>query len=79
MPNLLPLAKKYNREKNIGLSRAGLIVATKAMEDRCAGWTQEDAEAYCLDFWDETGELAIRNVQTERNHNNAARRIGVAA
>lgn len=79
MPNLLPLAKKYNRDKNIGLSRAGLIVATKAMEDRCAGWSQEDAEAYCLHFWDETGELAIRNVQVERNRINAARRLALAA
>ena len=75
MPNLLPLAKKLNRENNIGLSRGGVVLAAKAMEDRCAGWSQEDAERYCLDFWDETGEFAIRNVQKERNKANAARRL----
>lgn len=75
MPNLLPLAKKLNRENNIGLSRGGVVLAAKAMEDRCEGWSQEDAERYCLDFWDETGELAIRNVQKERNKAAAARRL----
>ena len=78
MPNLLPVAKKLNRENNIGLSRQGVILAAKAMEERCDGWTQEDAERYVLDFWDETGELAIKNVQHERNKINAARRLAVA-
>lgn len=75
MPNLLPLTKKMNANKNLGLSRSAVIAAAKALEKRCEGWLQEDAEAYCLDFWDETGELAIRNVQHERNATNAARRL----
>ena len=79
MPKLLSLTKKLNRDKNLGLSRTELIAAATAMEKRCEGWIQEDAEAYCLDFWDETGETAIRNVQKERNATNAARRLGVAA
>lgn len=75
MPSLLLLTKKLNVEKNLGLSRTELALAATAMEKRCEGWLQEDAEAYCLHFWDETGELAIRNVQTERNRANAARRL----
>lgn len=78
MPNLLPLAKKLNRENNIGLPRNGVILFARALEERCEGWTQVDAERYCLDFWDETGELAVRNVQAERNRTNAARRLQAA-
>jgi len=75
MPNLLPLAKKYNREKHLGLSRAEVAAAARRFEARCEGWTQADAEAYCLDYWDSVGEEAVKNVQTERNHANAARRV----
>lgn len=31
--------------------------------------------AYCLHYWDETGEIAIENVQEERNKAAAARRV----
>jgi hypothetical protein len=31
--------------------------------------------AYCLHYWDETGEVAIENVQHEINATNAARRV----
>lgn len=31
--------------------------------------------AYCLHYWDETGEIAIENVQAERNAAAAARRV----
>ena len=79
MPNLLSLTKKLNADKNLGLSRTEVIAAATAMEKRCEGWLQEDAEAYVLHFWDETGETAIRNVQKERNAANAARRLKVAA
>lgn len=79
MPNLLALAKTLNRKNNLGLSRQGVILAAREMEKRCEGWTQEDAERYVLDFWDETGETAIKNVQRERNRANAARRLAVAA
>ena len=75
MPNLKPLAQKLNAERNLGLSRAEVERAAILMEKRCEGWTQEDAEAYVLQFWDETGELAIRNVQRQRNAQNAARRL----
>ena len=75
MPNLKLLAKKLNAEKSLGLSRTEVERAAVLMEKRCEGWTQEDAEAYCLQFWDETGETAIRNVQHERNRSAAARRL----
>jgi len=75
MPNLLPLAKRLNREKNLGLSRKEVAVAAKRFEGRCEGWLQVDAEAYVLQFWDETGEEAVKNVQTELNQANAARRL----
>ena len=35
--------------------------------------------AYCLHYWDETGEVAIENVQLEINKAAAARRVAVAA
>lgn len=75
MPNLKSLARKLNAEKNLGLSRTEVERAALLMEKRCEGWAQEDAEAYVLQFWDETGELAIRNVQKQRNAQNAARRV----
>ena len=75
MPNLKLLAKKLNAEKSLGLSRTEVERAATLMEKRCEGWTQGDAEAYCLQFWDETGETAIRNVQHERNKAAAARRV----
>lgn len=74
MPSLLSLTKKLNADKNLGLSRIEVQRAAQAMEKRCEGWLQVDAEAYCLHFWDETGEEAVRNVQHERNKANAARR-----
>ncbi|MEV7472269.1 hypothetical protein AB0N33_00965 [Pseudarthrobacter oxydans] len=64
-----------NAEKGLGLSRNEVTRAAALMEKRCEGWSQEDAEAYCLQYWDETGELAIRRVQKERNAANAARRV----
>lgn len=75
MPSLLSLTKKLNAEKNLGLSRTDIIRAAAVMERRCDGWTQVDAEAYVLQYWDETGELAIRAIQKERNAANAARRV----
>lgn len=75
MPKLMSLAKKMNTDKNLGLSRTEIASAAAAMEKRCEGWLQEDAEKYVLHFWDETGETAIRNVQKERNAINAARRL----
>lgn len=38
-----------------------------------------DPYAYVLQHWDETGELAVKNVQKERNEAAAARRLAVAA
>lgn len=38
-----------------------------------------DPYAYVLQHWDETGELAIRHVQQERNKAAATRRMAVAA
>lgn len=78
MPKLMSLAKKMNVDKNLGLSRREVEAAAAAMEKRCEGWLQEDAEKYVLRFWDETGETAIRNVQKERNAANAARRLVAA-
>ena len=75
MPKLLSVAKKLNVEKNLGLSRTELAAAAALMEKRCEGWSQEDAEAYILQFWDETGETAIKNVQKARNKAAAARRL----
>ena len=75
MPKLLTLAKKLNADKHLGLSRTEVARAAAAMEQRCEGWTQVDAEAYCLHYWDETGELAVRHVQAERNKAAAARRL----
>lgn len=39
----------------------------------------EQLLAYCLHYWDETGEIAIENVQGEINAAAAARRLSVAA
>lgn len=39
----------------------------------------EQLLAYCLHYWDETGEIAIENVQGEINAAAAARRLAVAA
>lgn len=78
MPKLMSLTKKLNADKNLGLSRREIEAAAAAMEKRCEGWLQEDAEKYVLHFWDETGETAIRNVQKERNAANAARRLVAA-
>ncbi|QCB97152.1 hypothetical protein E5206_09575 [Arthrobacter sp. PAMC25564] len=39
----------------------------------------EQLLAYCLHYWDETGEIAIENVQQRRNEAAAARRVAVAA
>lgn len=39
----------------------------------------EQLLAYCLHYWDETGETAIENVQEERNAAAAARRLAVAS
>lgn len=75
MPKLMSLAKKLNADKSLGLSRSEVERAAALMEKRCEGWSQEDAEAYCLQFWDETGETAIRNVQHEHNKAAAARRV----
>lgn len=75
MPKLLSLTQKLNADKNLGLSRGEIAAAAAAMEKRCEGWLQEDAEKYVLHFWDETGETAIRNVQKERNATNAVRRL----
>lgn len=35
----------------------------------------EQLLAYCLHYWDETGEVAIENVQDERSKAAAARRV----
>lgn len=35
----------------------------------------EQLLAYCLHYWDETGEVAIENVEAERNEAAAARRL----
>lgn len=79
MPKLLSLAKKLNADKNLGLSRTQLAAAAARMEKRCEGWSMEDAEAYILQYWDETGETAIKRVQRERNAAAAARRLAAAA
>ena len=39
----------------------------------------EQLLAYCLHYWDETGETAIENVQQQRNEGAASRRLAVAA
>ena len=39
----------------------------------------EQLLAYCLHYWDETGEVAIENVQLQINEAAAARRVAVAA
>jgi hypothetical protein len=74
MPNLLSIAKKLNREKNLGLSRSEVEASAAAMERRCEGWLLEDPEAYVLQYWDETGECAVSNVIRTQNKANAARR-----
>lgn len=75
MPKLLSLAKKLNADKGLGLSRRELLAAAAVLEKRCEGWSIEDAEAYILQYWDETGELAVKRVQKERNKAAAARRL----
>lgn len=54
--------------------------AVRRLENYTA--TPDDMEqllAYCLHFWDETGETAVANVQQERNESAAFRRLAVAA
>lgn len=71
MPILLPAVMRKNDSERLGLTFSQMKKAARRMERRCDGWLQEDAEAYCLQHSDITGESAVRNVMAE----NAARRI----
>lgn len=75
MPKLLPTVMQKNNTDRLGLTFSQMKKAARRLEKRCESWLQEDAEAYVLQFWDETGETAIRNVQEQRNKAAASRRL----
>lgn len=45
------------------------------LERRFEHAAEPDPLKYVLDYWDETGEIAIENVQKQRNDAAAARRL----
>jgi len=65
---------------NIELPRSAVKKLAKTMSRVHESYihTPDEMEqllAYCLHYWDETGEVAIENVQHEINATNAARRL----
>lgn len=69
---------RYNARNNITATFSEMKKTARRIERICteneAARNAVDPLAYVLQFWDETGELAIRRVQKERNAANAARR-----
>lgn len=72
-----------DNDLNVDLPRS----AVKKLAKKMSRWhesfihTPDEMEqllAYCLHFWDETGETAIENVQEQLNEA-ASRRLAVAA
>lgn len=69
-----------DNDLNIELPRSAVKKIAKTMSRWHESYihTADEMEqllAYCLHFWDETGEVAIENVQQERNQAAAARRL----
>lgn len=65
---------------NVELPRSAVKKLAKAMSRAHESYirTPDEMEqllAYCLHYWDETGEIATENVDAERNAANAARRV----
>lgn len=69
-----------DNDLNIELPRSAVKKIAKTMSRWHESYihTPDEMElllAYCLHFWDETGEVAIENVQQQRNQAAAARRL----
>lgn len=79
MPSLLPTVIRVANEKGYPLRGFEAKRLAKKLERRFEFAAEPDPLKYVLDYWDETGETAIENVQRERNHAAAARRSSVTA
>lgn len=68
-------------DEGVSITFSQARYAARRIEKRDDAKDAIDPYAYVLQHWDETGELAIANVQKERNEAAAAaaRRIAVAA
>lgn len=83
MPKLLPIVMRIAEIKGMAITPGqGAKMARRFEKHRAAKearantpqphiTNEEQALKYCLDYWDEVGELAVSNVMAE----NAARRI----
>lgn len=79
MPSLLPTVIRVANEKGYPLRGFEAARLAKKLERRFAHAAEPDPLKYVLDYWDETGEFAVENVQKERNKAAAARRTAGAA
>lgn len=79
MPSLLPTVIRVANEKGYPLRGFEATRLAKKLEKRFQFAAEVDPDKYVLDYWDETGEFAIENVQSEINKAAASRRVAVAA
>jgi hypothetical protein len=75
VPSLLPTVIRVANERGFPLRGFEAARLAKKLERRFEHAAEPDPMKYVLDYWDETGEFAIENVQTERNKAAAARRV----
>jgi len=75
VPSLLPAVIRVANEKGYPLRGFEAARLAKKLEKRFQFAAEVDPYKYVLDFWDETGELAIENVQQQINKAAAARRV----
>jgi len=78
VPSLLPTVIRVANEKGYSLRGFEAARLAKKLERRFAYAAEPDPLKYVLDYWDETGEFAIENVQSEINKAAAARRKAAA-
>ena len=87
MPKLLPIVMRIAEIKGMDLTPGQGTKMARRFEKHRAELeknptntrpritTEQQALKYCLDYWDEVGELAISNVQQEIHQAAAARRL----
>lgn len=75
MPSLLPTVIRVANEKGYPLRGFEAARLARKLERRFKFAAEVDPYKYVLDYWDETGEIAIENVQKEINKAAAARRV----
>ena len=75
MPNYLSLVMQVAADEGVKITFSQARYTARRLEKRDDAHEAIDPYAYVLQYWDETGEFAIKNVQNERNAAAAARRV----